>query len=295
VVTLEEAAEVRDLLPPERILVLGPLLAEDAPEGVAGGYALGCSSLELARALAEAAAGRQVPVHLKLDTGMGRYGAQPAEFAEMARFVTSAAGLELAGTWSHLASSDSDPTYTHEQFERFLAATEGLPGLRHLANSGGVLNHPEMALDAVRVGIAMYGCEGPGLEPVLHLRARVAQVKAVAAGASIGYGRTWTAGGPARIATVTIGYADGVHRARGNRGEVLVRGRRVPLVGAVSMDSITLDVSALPEVEAGDAATLVGADGGELIRAEEAAAWSGTLSYEVLTSIGPRVERVYLP
>jgi alanine racemase len=294
VVTLEEAAEVRDLLPPERILVLGPLLAEDAPEAVAGGYALGCSSLELARSLAEAAGGRRVPVHLKVDTGMGRYGADAASFAEIARFITSAPGLELAGTWSHLASSDSDPAYTREQFEHFLAATEGLPGLRHLANSGAVLNHPEMALDAVRVGIAMYGCQAPALEPVLQLRARVAQVKTVVAGASIGYGRTWQAAGPARIATVSIGYADGVHRARANRGEVLVRERRVPLVGAVSMDSITLDVSALPEVEAGDAATLIGSDGGERIRAEEAAAWSGTISYEVLTSIGQRVERVYV-
>jgi alanine racemase len=170
-----------------------------------------------------------------------------------------------------------------------------MPGLRHLANSGGVLNHPEMALDAVRVGIAMYGCQDPALEPVLQLRARVAQVRTVAVGDSIGYGRTWTAAGPARIATVSIGYADGVHRARSNRGEVLVRGRRVPLVGAVSMDSIALDVSALPDLETGDAATLIGADGGEVIRAEEVAAWSGTISYEVLTSIGRRVERVYLP
>ena len=293
VVTLEEAAQVRDLLPPERILVLGPLLVEDAAEAVAGGYALGCSSLDLARALAAAAGGRQVPVHLKLDTGMGRYGAQPAEFAEIAGFIASAPGLELAGTWSHLATSDSDPGYAREQLERFLAATERLPGIRHLANSGGVLNQAEMALDAVRVGIAMYGCEDPKLEPVLQLRARVAQVKTVPAGASIGYGRTWMAAGPARIATVSIGYADGVHRARSNRGDVLVRGQRVPLVGRVSMDSITLDVSALPELEAGEAVTLIGADGGERIRAEEVAAWSGTISYEVLTSIGGRVERMY--
>jgi len=293
VVTLEEAAEVRDLLPPERILVLGPLLVEDAPEAAASGHALGVSTLPLATALAAAAGERRVPVHLKLDTGMGRYGAQPAEFAEIARFIAAEPSLELAGTWSHLATSDSDPGFARVQLERFRAATDGLPGLRHLANSRGVLNHPEAALDAVRVGIAMYGCEDPGLEPALQLRARVAQVKSVAAGTPIGYGRTWTARAPARIATVSIGYADGVHRARSNRGEVLVRGRRAPLVGAVSMDSITLDVSALPEVEAGDAATLIGADGSERIRAEEAAGWSGTISYEVLTAIGPRVERVY--
>jgi alanine racemase len=294
VVTLDEAAEVRDLLPPERILVLGPLLPEDAPEAAGTGYALGVSTIEVARALAAAAGGRRVPIHLKLDTGMSRYGAQLEDFAATARFVSGDPALDLAGTWSHLATSDSDPGFSREQYERFLAATEGLPGMRHLANSRGVLNHPAMALDAVRVGIAMYGCEDPALQPVLQLRGHVFQVKAVPAGTTIGYGRTWTAAAPARIATVGIGYADGVHRARSNRGEVLVRGRRVPLVGAVSMDSITLDVSATPEVEAGDAATLIGSDGGERIRAEEVAAWSGTISYEVLTSIGRRVARIYL-
>ena len=294
VVTLAEAAEVGDLLPPERTLILGPLLPADASEAAATGHALGCSTLELARALAAAAGSRRVPVHLKLDTGLGRYGAQPAEFAEMARWVADSPRLELAGTWSHLATADSDPAYARQQFDCFLSATEGLAGLRHLAGSGAVINHPEMALDAVRVGIAMYGCEGPELDPVLRLRARVAQLKTVAAGEPIGYGQTWTAPGRARIATVSIGYADGVHRVRSNRGEVLVRGRRAPLVGRVSMDSITLDVSGIEGLEVGDPATLIGADGEERIRAEEVGTWSETISYEVLTAIGRRVERIYL-
>jgi alanine racemase len=293
VVTLEEAAEVRDLLSVERILVLGPLLAEDAREAVQGGYALGCSSLALARALDAAAGARRVPIHLKLDTGMGRYGARLGDFAEIARFIASARGLELAGTWSHLATSDSDSDFAQEQYQRFRDATEGMPGIRHLANSGAVRWHPEMALDGVRVGIGMYGCEDPELAPVLQLRARVAQVKVVATGGSVGYGRTWTASEPTRIATVSIGYADGVFRARSNRGDVIVRGHRLPLVGQVSMDSITVDASAVPDIEVGDPATLIGADGGERIRAEEVAAWSGTISYEVLTSIGRRVERIY--
>ena len=293
VVTLGEAAEVRDLLAPDRLLVMGPLLPDDAPEAAAGRCAVGCSSIEVARALASAAGAQPVPVHLKLDTGMGRYGAQPAEFAAMARFALESEGLELAGSWTHLASSDSDPAFTEEQYRRFLEATAGLPGIRHVANSGAVLHHPEMALDAVRVGIALYGCGDPGLQPVLALRARVAHLKPVAAGTTIGYGQTWTAPAAAEIATVAIGYADGVHRARSNRGEVLVRGRRAPLAGRVSMDSIGVDVSGIPGVAVGDAATLIGADGKERIRAEEVAAWSGTISYEVLTSIGRRVERVY--
>lgn len=272
---------------------MGPLLPEDAPGAAAAGFAIGCSSLEVARALAAADSGRTVPVHLKLDTGMGRYGAQPGEFAAIARFVQEAEGLDLAGTWTHLASSDSDPDFSREQFRVFLEVTAGLPGIRHVANSGGVLNHPEMALDAVRVGIALYGCGDPGLEPVLSLRARVAHLKTVAAGATVGYGRTWTARRESAIATVTLGYADGVHRARSNRGEVLVGGRRAPLVGRVSMDSITLDVTGVPGVAVGDTATLIGADGDGRIRAEEVAEWSGTISYEVLTSIGKRVARLH--
>jgi len=291
VVTLAEAAEVRDLLPPERLLVMGPLLPEDASEAAATGHLLGCSSAVVARALEAAAGDRRVAVHAKLDSGMGRYGAAPDEFGELVELVRSSDRLELAGTWTHLASSDSDPEFTRQQLDRFLAATVGLPGMRHAANSGAVLHHPEAALDAVRVGIAMYGYGDPRLQPVLQLRARVAQLKTVPAGWSVGYERTWTAARTARIATVAIGYADGVHRARSNRGEVLVRGRRVPLVGAVSMDSITLDVSACPELEAGDAATLIGRDGEEQIGAEEVAGWSGTISYEVLTAIGNRVER----
>jgi alanine racemase len=293
VVTLAEAAEVRDLLAPERLLVMGPLLPDDAPEAAAAGYAVGCSTPEVAMALAAAAGDRPVPVHLKVDTGMGRYGAQPGEFAALARFVQEAAGLELAGTWSHLAGSDSDPGFTREQLRRFLEATAGLPGIRHLANSGAVLHHPETALDAVRVGIALYGYGDPELDPVLALKARVGHLKRVAAGTSVGYGRTWIAPTPAEIATVTIGYADGVHRSRSNRGEVLVRGRRAPLVGAVSMDSIGLDVTGVPGVAVGDVATLIGADGEERIGADEVAGWSGTISYEVLTSIGRRVERAY--
>jgi alanine racemase len=257
------------------------------------GHQLGCSSLQVARALEAAAGGRRVPLHAKLDTGMGRYGAGPVEFADLVALIRSSDRLELAGTWTHLASSDSDPEYTRRQLDRFQAATEGLPGLRHAANSGAVLHHPEAALDAVRVGIAMYGYGDPGLEPVLQLRARVAHLKSVPAGASIGYGRTWTASRPTRLATVAIGYADGIHRARSNRGEVLVRGSRAPLVGQVSMDSITVDISGCPDVEIGEAVTLIGRDGEDWIGADEAAGWSDTISYEVLTSIGNRVRRVF--
>jgi len=146
-----------------------------------------------------------------------------------------------------------------------------------------------MGLDAVRCGIALYGCEWQGLRPALRLRSVITQVKDVAEGSSVGYGRTWRATRAARVATVAIGYEDGVMRSRSGRGEVVVAGRRAPLVGRVSMDQITVDVTGIPEARPGQPVTLIG-DG---ITAEEVAEWSGTISYEVLTALGRRVERRY--
>ena len=163
------------------------------------------------------------------------------------------------------------------------------PGIRHASNSGAVLNHPEMALDAVRPGLAMYGFVGDGLRPALVLRAMITLVHDVEAGQSVGYGRAWVAERPSRVATVAIGYEDGVMRGRGGRGAVVVRGRRAPLVGRVSMDAIAVDVTEVPDVRPGDVVTLIG-DG---ITVDELAHHFGTIGYEVLTSLGPRYARVY--
>jgi alanine racemase len=235
-----------------------------------------------------------VPVHLKIDTGMGRFGCAPEDAPALARLADDSRGTRLAGTWTHFAKSESDDAMTRRQFDQFLdtlSRFEVSPGLRHICNSAGVLNHPDFALDAVRCGIAIYGCEWPGTKPALALRAAITHLKTVEKGATVGYGSLWRAPERTRVATVAIGYADGVHRARANRGDVLVRGRRAPLVGMVSMDAITLDVGDVPDVKVGDTATLIGRDGDQVITAEEVATWSGTISYEVLTSIGPRVER----
>jgi alanine racemase len=281
-------------VPPEDILVMGGLTVEQAQAAAAGGWCVAVSTRELATALAEAA--ELVPVHLKIDTGMGRFGCPPQGALALARFIDQAPGLRLAGTWTHFASSESDDAMTRRQFALFTETLKTFdidPGLRHACNSMGAYNHPEFALDAVRCGIAAYGCEWPDTKPVLALRSVVTHVKTVDAGATVGYGATWKASEKTMVATVAIGYADGVHRARSNRGEVLVRGRRAPLVGTVSMDAITLDVTGVPGVRVGDVATLIGADGDERITAEEVGEWSGTISYEVLTSLGSRVERRY--
>lgn len=296
VATLEEAEQVRGLIDPERILVMGGLLPSHARAAASSGCSVAVSNREVVEALAGSQP--EVPLHLEVDTGMGRFGAAPEDAPSLAWLIAESRGTQLAGTWTHFAKAESDDDATRRQFELFLdtlSRFEVSPGMRHACNSAGALNHPDFALDGVRCGISIYGCEWPGTKPALALRATITHVKSVEKGATVGYGSLWRAPGTARVATVAIGYADGVHRARANRGHVLVRGRRVPLIGMVSMDAITLDVSEVPGVQVGEAATLIGRDGDEVITAEEVAEWSGTISYEILTSIGPRVERRFSP
>jgi alanine racemase len=292
--TPDEAAALVDLVERDRLLALGGLAPCEAGRAVAAGCALTCHSEELAAALEAAApAGARVPVHLKVDTGMGRLGCAPAEAPALARRIAGSRRLRLAGVFTHFASSDCDPEFTREQLERFEHVLGGLdvePGLRHAANSAAVLRHPETALDAVRCGIALYGYGGAGLRPALALHASITQVKEVPAGTPVGYGRAWVAARATRVATISIGYEDGVLRQRASRGDVVIGGKRAPLIGRVSMDQITADVGEVPGVRAGDRATLLG----EGITADEVAEWSGTTAYEVLTSIGRRVERQYV-
>ena len=293
--TLAEARELGGLVAAEHILVMGGLTPDQAQAAASSGCSIGVFSLDMAKALDQA--DEVVPVHLKIDTGMGRYGCAPEEAPELARYINESAGLRLAGTWTHFASADTDAQQTRQQFERFVEtlATLGVdPGIRHACNSAGARNFPEFALDAVRCGIALYGCEWPGSAPAMTLHSVITHLKTVEPGATIGYGATWRARQRSRIATVAIGYADGVHRMRSNRGHALVRGRRAPLVGTVSMDAITLDVTDVDGAAVGDQVTLIGTDGDERITAEQVGRWSGTISYEVLTSLGPRVELKYV-
>jgi alanine racemase len=295
VATLEEADQVTGLVRADRVLVMGAMTPRHAAAAAASGCGIAISSLEFAKALGDC--DEVVPVHLKIDTGMGRFGCRPDEAAAIAKFVDDAPSLLLAGTWTHFASAGSDEAMTRKQFDRFidaLATFEVAPGLRHACNSAAARRFPELALDAVRSGIALYGCEWPGSRPALALRSVVTHLKTVGPGDTVGYGATWSSVGRTPVATVAIGYADGVQRARSNRGHVLVRGHRAPLIGVVSMDAITVDVSNVPGVQVGDVVTLIGEDQGDRITAEEVAEWSGTISWEVLTSIGGRVERRYM-
>jgi alanine racemase len=242
-------------------------------------------------------------VHVKLDTGMGRLGTRDADEAtRTAAAVGAAPGLRLAGAMTHFATSDDDPGFARAQLARFLSWVRALKQdddgvLAHAANSAAALGIPESRLDMVRCGIAVYGMDPfqddparHGLAPALELRSYVAEVKRIAPGESAGYGRRFVAGRPTWIGTIPVGYADGVRRALTNDCDVLVGGRRVPLVGTVSMDNITVDLGPEPPAR-GAPAVLIGRQGGERVLAEEWARRLGTINYEITCSISARVPR----
>lgn len=266
-------------------------------------------TLKGVEAAAGAASGAPLPVHVKVDTGMHRVGASPDEAIAVARAVTDAPTLLLEGFWTHLAVADEpDNAYTAAQLERFEAArgrlaTAGIePALLHAANSAGAIAHRAARYDLVRCGIALYG-QPPsgavggdiGLRPVLSLKARVSHVKPLAAFERVSYGLRWQTERDTVLATVPLGYADGVTRRLGALGgEVLIGGRRRPLAGTVTMDQVMVDCGPDAVVVPGDEVVFIGSQGTEEITADEWATRLDTISYEVLCGIGPRVPRVYL-
>lgn len=258
----------------------------------------------LAKAVVELDADRPYPVHLKVDTGMHRVGAAPSDAIELARAVDQFDELVLAGTCTHFAVADEpDDPFTLEQCARFDTVLGELrriginPGVVHAANTAGALAFPTARYDMVRTGIGIYGIAPSSalagtmaFAPVMAIRARVSYVKDVPAGTRLSYGRRYETAAATRIATVPIGYADGVLRALGNSGEVLVGGSRCRIAGNVTMDQILVDCGDLP-VRAGDEVVLLGSQGDETITASDWAARAGTIPYEIVCGIGPRVPR----
>jgi alanine racemase len=247
--------------------------------------------------------------HVEIDTGMGRAGfdwRETSAWSEQVRSVV-ARGTRCAGVFTHFHGADApDGTASATQWQRFRDALAQFPLstedlLVHACNSAASLRWPEYALDAVRPGIFLYGGHpAPGVpgeerlrpQPVASILARVVLVRDVPPGSTVGYGATHAARGWERWATVAIGYGDGLPRALGNTGTAIVRGRRVRLVGRISMDMTVVDVTGVPEVTAGDAATFIGSDGEEEILVDEVAAQAGTISYEILTGLTPRLPRL---
>lgn len=261
----------------------------------------------LAREVRFSRAGR-VGVHVKVDTGMARLGIPVSEVAPFAETLRAQPELELEGLMTHFACAESSAESVTEQLERFARAEQifGAHGLtprhRHAANTAATLAHPLSRLDLVRPGIGLFGL-APGLgadtalKPVMRVRTEVVALRRLPPGAGVGYGATWTAARESHIATIAMGYGDGLPRALSNRGHVLVRGRRAPIVGAVSMDMTSIDVTDHPGAAVGDEVVVLGSQRGPLgedrLGAEEIAARAGTIAWEILTGISRRVPRFY--
>jgi alanine racemase len=311
---LREGIELRQAGITAPVLLMGYSLPVESEQVVAWDLTPTVNSRPQAEALSAAMVaqargwGKPLPVHVKVDTGMGRYGLLPDEVVDFARFLNGLPGLALEGLYTHHAVADlADKEFTRRQFELFTSVVERLESacfhipLKHVANSATTLDLPAMALDMVRCGIALYGLHPSHevepaipLRPALTLKSRVARVRTLPAGASISYGRTYITDKPTRVALVPVGYGDGYHRLLSNRGAVLIRGRRAPIRGRVCMDQFVVDVDHIPGVELHDEVVLVGRQGEGLIPAEEVAVWAETINYEVTTSLLPRVTRVFL-
>jgi alanine racemase len=306
VVCVDEGEELRRAGIAAPILVIGNTPASDAARVVALDLRPAVGAMDLVEALSAAAAprGALVDLHLELETGLNRHGLAPDALVALAERARALPGIRVEGLFTHFAAAEEgDQRFTRRQFEVLRETSRRVPWIpeRHCSASASVLLDHEMALEAVRGGLSLYGYRpapwcgtDAELRQVLALRSRVARVSDVEPGGTVGYGRTWAAGRRSRVALVMCGYADGYRRGLGNRAHVLIRGRRAPVVGRVAMDMCMVDVTAVPGVVAGDVVTLIGRDGDEQVDADELAALADTISWEILAGITARVPRLYL-
>jgi len=252
--------------------------------------------------------GTRIPVHIKVDSGMNRYGLLPSEVPDFAKSIVKLPGLLLEGLFTHFATADwTDQTFVLGQLADFKGVVAALQAnqiqipIVHAANSAATMRLPEAHFNAVRIGIAMYGLDpsdewSPVFEihPALSMKSKVSRVRNLPPGAGISYGRTAITEKPTRAALVPVGYGDGFHRILSNKGAVLIHGQRAPILGRVCMDQFVVDVSGIPDVKQDDEVVIIGCQGDSSIRAEEIGRLAGTINYEVTTSLLPRVKRVYL-
>ena len=309
---IDEALELRTGGINGMILVLGFVLDEFLPEAVENGISLAVDTVAHLEKILQAADGRTVKIHIKLDTGMNRTGfaaksapEQPldAELVRAASLIRSHDNLVCEGIFSHFAVADEPDgaDFTEMQYARFTDTVEKLralgiqPTYRHICNSAGIVNFPHMHLDAVRMGVTLYGCGNldAACKPAMTFKTRVINVHALKKGESVSYGCTYTADSDRRIAVIGAGYADGYKRCLSGKGYVLCHGKKAPLVGRICMDMAMVDVTDIPEAAVGDDAVLFGSDAEAFLSAEEVASWADTIPYEILCAVSARVPRVY--
>ena len=308
-----EGVEVRQGGVTAPVLVLGYLMPQEAERVVRWDLRPTVSNLEQIEALSAAAAARGTVarVHVKVDTGLGRQGVLPARALDFVTAASRVPHIQVEGVYSHFAVADDgspeNVAYTRQQFESFLAVRDQIRRagidipLYHIATTAATLNDPAMHLDMVRVGAGIGGLypsedvqKTVPLRPVLSLKSHVARVTVLPPGTSIGYGRTYVTAAPTRIALVPVGYGDGYRRSLSNRGVVLIRGQRAPVVGRVSMDQSTADVTHLPDVAVNDEVVLIGAQGADYLSADEVGDLAGTVAYDITVTLARRIPRVYV-
>lgn len=305
IATVEEAVELRQAGFIEPLWHLGVALPEEAAALVQWRVTPTVTSIEMIDALAASLPpGARMPVHLKLDTGMGRRGNSAAELRALWEHVESRPGLYVEAVATHLATADGDLDFARAQLSRLLAFRRevgelGRGVLWHAANSAAILRLPEAHLDFIRPGIAVYGIAAftaPGAErlrPVMTVKARLCQIRDLPAGHDVGYGHGCRLRRPTRVGLVSIGYGDGWPWSLSGVGVALVAGRRAPYLGRVNMDLLQLDLNSAPEANVGDTVVLLGADGGERLDAVELAGLANTLEYAIPTQLTRRVTRIY--
>ena len=311
VANIAEAMTIRELSGDWPVLLLSPVLPDEDRYLAEFDLAATVSSLDEVRRFDAVgrAAGRPIAVHLKIDTGMGRLGVWHTQARELYSAIKAASGLRLAGVFTHFSSADEDPVFTAEQRRLFLATLAGFPGFDstglyiHADNSAGLETTPgESVFNAVRVGLLQFGIlphphsmlARVKAEPVFSFHTRVGLVKQLPAGTSVSYGRTVKLKRDTRVAVLTAGYGDGIARVSSNRAQVLINGRRCPVLGRITMDQTMVDVTDVTgPVACGDTAVLVGRQSGAEITVTEFSDWADTIPWETLCSVTKRVPRHY--
>ena len=312
VANLAEAHTIRSVGKGWPILMLGACLPHEIEHAVRDEVRPTISSLAEAKAFSEAAKRlrRDVPVHVKVDTGMGRLGVETKQAFDLLQSIQTLPGLTLEGLYTHYASAEDDAAFSSEQTRRFrevlsACASAGIQiPLIHASNSAALLHEADEGCNLVRPGLLVYGELPLGkrtdntvfqkyFRPALSLKCRVSLVKEISKGDSLSYGRTFIAPQMMRVATLTAGYGDGYLRSGSNKAQVFVKGRRCRVLGRITMDQTMVDVSEINDVSPGDEAVLIGTQGEDTITASELASWCGTIPWEVLTAITHRVPRIY--
>ena len=307
---LEEAVTLRERGITSRMMLFGERQEDELPWCVEHDLTCCINHRQTVIKLGELAAraGKKIPVHLKINTGMNRYGVRWSEALPLIDLICATPSLQLEGVLSHFSMSDeTDKTFALLQLERFNTVLQAMRArgvrvaYRHLCNSGGFLDLPQAHFDMVRIGMLQFGvypsqvCRRvPGIEPIMTVKAKIAAIQNIPTDDVVGYGMRYKAPSPRRIAVIPVGYGDGYPRLR-NEGCVLLGGRRAPIVGGVAMDAFMVDITELPEAKLWDEAVLMGRQGGGEITVHEVARWKNSVSYHVHTGWRGRLPRVYLP